>query len=123
MTAVAAQPPSPPEPLSPVGVRRGAARVSITAKEELAGEMIHSQNCFDHVGRALGWRKLDECGGFDAEARSTLGDGEPVGAENEMSWFEIEAAAGRYLKVAVDAGLNANAADLRLAALQAKVNT
>ncbi|MES3100592.1 hypothetical protein [Sphingomonas faeni] len=122
VTAVAAQPPSPPEPLSPAGVRRGAARVSIAAKEELAGEMIYSQNCYDHVARAFSWRKLDECGGFDAEASSALGDGEPVGAEKEVAWFDTEAAAGRYLKAAVAAGLDADVADLRLAALQAKVN-
>lgn len=122
VTAVEAQSPLPPQPLSPAGVRRGASRVSIAAKEELAGEMIYSQNCYDSVARTFSWRKLDECGGFDAEASSTLGDGEPVGAEKELAWFDTEAAAGRYLKAAVAAGLDTDAADLRLSALQAKVN-
>lgn len=122
MTAVAAQTPSPPEPLSSAGVRRGVSRISIAAKEDLAGEMIYSQNCYDSVARTFSWRKLDECGGFDAEASSTLGDGEPAGAEKEVAWFDTEAAAGRYLKAAVAAGLDTDAADLRLSALQAKVN-
>lgn len=84
--------------------------------------MIYSQNCYDSVARTFSWRKLDECGGFDAEASLTLGDREPVGAENELAWFDTEAAAGRYLKAAVAAGLDTDAADLRLSALQAKVN-
>ncbi|MEG3085632.1 hypothetical protein U1707_18480 [Sphingomonas sp. PB2P12] len=84
--------------------------------------MIYSQNCYDFVSRSFSWRKLDECGGFDTEASFTLGDGEPVGAEKEVAWFDTEAAAGRYLKAAIAAGLDTDSADMRLSALQGKVN-
>lgn len=121
VSAVAEQKPPPVEAFSPAGARRGASRVSIAAREDLAGEMIYSQNCYDVVGRRFSWRKLDECGGFDIEASLALGDDPPVGAEKETAWFESEAAAGRYLKAATAAGLDTDVADQRLARLQAQV--
>jgi hypothetical protein len=120
-TAVSEQAPTPPEPLSASAVKRGASRVVLTTPEGLAGEMIYSQNCYDAVGHAFTWRKLDECGGFDIEASLALGDHEPANAATELAWFNGEAVAGRYLKSAVAAGQNADAADQRLAALQAQV--
>ena len=120
-TAVSAQTPPALETLSASAVKRGASRVALTTREGLAGEMIYSQNCYDTVGHAFTWRKLDECGGFDIEASLALGDDEPANASTEVAWFDVEAAAGRYLKAAVAAGQDTDAADQRLATLQAQV--
>ena len=121
VSAVSEQTPAPVEEFSPTSTSRGSKRVALAAAEGLSGEMIYSQNCYDVVGRGFSWRKLDECGGFDAEAGLTLGDTEPIGAEKEVAWFDSEAAAGRFLKAAVAAGLDADAADQRWAALQRRV--
>jgi hypothetical protein len=119
--AVSEQKPIPVEPLAANAVRRGGVRVTTASKEELAGEMIYSQNCYDVVGRRFSWGKLDECGGFDVEAGLALGDAVPPGADKEVAWFDSEAGAGRYLKAAIAAGLDTDAADQRLAALQAMI--
>lgn len=121
VSAVADQTPPPVQALSPTSTRRGLSRVATAAREGLAGEMIYSQNCYDVVGRRFTWAKLDECGGFDIEASLALGDDEPAGAEREIAWFDGEAAAGRYLKAATAAGLDADAADRRLEELQRRV--
>ncbi len=120
-SAVAAQSPPPVKELSRSSLRLGASRVPLSSREGLAGEMIYSQNCYDALGRRFTWAKLDECGGFDIEASLSLGDGEPAGQETEVAWFDGEAAAGRYLKAATAAGQEAEAADRRLADLQAQV--
>ena len=103
-SAVSEQKPIPVEPLTANAVRRGGVRVITASKEGLAGEMIYSQNCYDVVGRRFSWGKLDECG-----------------ADKEVAWFDSEAGAGRYLKAAIAAGLDSDAADQRLAALQAMI--
>ena len=121
VSAVAEQTPPPVEPLSLKDVRRGDIRVTIAAKEDLAGEMIYSQNCYDVVGRSFSWSKLDECGGFDAAASLTIGDEVPSGLDKEIAWFDSEAGAGRYLKAATAAGLDFDTADRRLAVLQSMV--
>ena len=121
VSAVSEQTPPPVEPLSLKDVRRGDIRVTIAAKEDLAGEMIYSQNCYDVVGRGFSWGKLDECGAFDAAASLALGDEVPPGADKEVAWFDSEAGAGRYLKAATAAGLDSDAADQRLSALQSMV--
>ena len=121
VSAVSKQTPPHVEPLSLKDVRRGDARVAIAAKEDLAGEMIYSQNCYDVVGRDFSWSKLDECGAFDAAASLALGDEVPPAADKEVAWFDSEAGAGRYLKAATAAGLDSDAADQRLAELQAMV--
>ncbi|KUR71004.1 hypothetical protein AQZ52_09860 [Novosphingobium fuchskuhlense] len=120
-SAVSEQKPIPVEPLTANAVRRGGVRVITASKEGLAGEMIYSQNCYDVVGRRFSWGKLDECGGFDVEAGLALGDEAPPGADKEVAWFDSEAGAGRYLKAAIAAGLDSDAADQRLAALQAMI--
>jgi hypothetical protein len=120
-TAVSEQTLPPLAALSPTAVKRGASRVALTTHEGLAGEMIYSQNCYDAVGHTFTWHKLDECGGFDIEASLALGDDEPANAATEVAWFDGEAAAGRYLKAAIAAGQDADAADQRLATLQSQV--
>lgn len=118
--AVTAQTPPPVERLSRASVRRGAGRVTLAAREGLAGEMIYSQNCYDALGRTFSWRKLDECGGFDAAAAIALGDNEVPGAEKGVAWFASEEAAGRYLKAAVAAGEDPDEADQRLSKLDSQ---
>lgn len=118
-SAVEKQSPPPPEPLARTGARKGAARVALVDVEGLAGEMVFSQNCYDMLGHDFSWRKLDECGGFDARASSQLPEETAAGDEKAAAWFDGEASAGRYLKAAIAAGLPADQADTRLAALQA----
>ena len=121
-SAVSAQTLPPIENLSPSSTKRGQTRVALAAKEGPAGEMIYSQNCYDVLARTFSWKKLDECGGFDVEASIAVRDDEQTGFVKEAAWFEGEAVAGRYLKSAVAAGLEADAADKRLASLQTQIN-
>jgi hypothetical protein len=120
-SAVQAQSPTPLLPLSRLAAFRGAGRVSLTSREGLAGEMIYSQNCYDALGRAFSWAKLDECGAFDAEAVLSLGDDVSQGESTEEAWFQSETAAGRFLKAATAAGEDADDADARWSELQALV--
>jgi hypothetical protein len=122
-TAVATQVPPAITDLSPAVVRRGGERVAKAAVEGLAGEMIYSQNCYEVVGQAFTWPKLDECAAFDWEASLDLGDEVPPGSEREAAWFDQEAAAGRFLKAAIAAGMEEDAADQRLSDLQSRVNS
>lgn len=120
-TAISAQRPPAVRALDKAAVRRGEAHMALAAaKEGLAGEMIYSQNCFDALAHAFAWAKLDACGAFDADAAQTLDD-DPTTSGPETAWFQSETAAGRYLKAATSAGLAADAADARLADLQARV--
>ena len=123
VSAVAAQTPPAPLALSPAAVRRGTTRVALAGREGVAGEMIYSQNCYDALGRAFSWRKLDECGGFDVEGGLGLADEQAATPTTEAAWFEPETAAGRYLKAATAAGLEAGQADERLAGLQRQVGS
>lgn len=121
-TAITAQTTPPVEPLSKARVRRGFEHLKLAMSGEgLAGEMIYSQNCYDMLSRKFSWAKLDECGAADAEAIQLLGDTETTGFDKEAAWFENEAAAGRYLKAAIAAGQDPDAADTRLSDLQAAV--
>lgn len=122
-TAVATQAAPPITDLSPATVRRGGERVAKAAVEGLAGEMIYSQNCYEVVGQAFTWAKLDECGAFDWEASLGLGEELPPGSEREAAWFDQEAAAGRFLKAAIAAGMGEDAADQRLSDLQSRVSS
>lgn len=120
VSAVAAQAPPPKQALSDVAVKRGMSRVATTGREGAAGRMVYSQNCYDALGRSFSWHKLDECGGFDAEATLATTD-DTAAAATESAWFEAETSAGRYLKAATAAGLEATDADQRLARLQTLV--
>lgn len=121
-TAVQAQQPLPVQPLSRLAVARGLANVKLAGVEGRAGEMIYSQNCYDALGHAFSWSKLDSCGAFDAEVSSLQGD-DVSGAEgSDVSWFQSEAAAGRFLKAAVAAGESADEADQRWSAIQKRAD-
>ncbi len=121
-TAFTSQTTPPVEPMSKASVRRGFEHLKLAMKGEgLGGEMIYSQNCYDVLSRKFSWAKLDECGAADAEAIQLLGDTDTAGLDKEAAWFENEAAAGRYLKAAIAAGQNPDAADTRLSDLQVAV--
>lgn len=121
-TAITSQTTPPVEPLSKASVRRGFDHLKLAMSGEgLGGEMIFSQNCYDMLSRKFSWAKLDECGAADAEAIQLLGDTDTTGLDKEAAWFENEAAAGRYLKAAIAAGQDPDAADARLSDLQAAI--
>lgn len=121
-TVVQEQQTSPVQPLNRRAVARGLANVKLAAVESSAGEMIYSQNCYDALAHAFSWSKLDNCGAFDAEVSSLQGD-DASGAEgSEVSWFQSEAAAGRFLKAAVAAGESADEADQRWSAIQKRAD-
>lgn len=73
-SSIATQSPEPPAALSEASVRKGAQHLAVAAREELAGEMIYSQNCYDSLSRHFSWPKLDRCGAFDLAAVEALGD-------------------------------------------------
>jgi len=119
--AIAAQSPPPPEPLSAASITRGTGhlRLAVTA-EGFSGAMIYSQNCYDALGRAFTWAKLDVCGAFDMLAVRSITDADTGGLANESDYFQSEAAAGRYLAAATGAGEPAPEADQRLSQLQTR---
>lgn len=109
-------------PFSKSSATKGVARQKLAfSKEGLAGEMIFSQNCYDALSHAFAWHKLDECGAADLAAVGALGDADTTDDDKEAAWFESEAAAGRYLRAATAAGLDADTADARLSKLQETV--
>ena len=85
--------------------------------------MIYSQNCYDALGRAFSWAKPDLCGGVDMLAVNAADAADTEGLSTEVEYFGSEAAAGRYLAVAIKAGEEAGEADKRLDALQRRTAT
>src|SRR3546814_19566515 len=83
--------------------------------------MIYSENCYDALSHKFDWSKLDTCGAFDQAAVHAADTTDLTGLSKEASYFQSEVAAGRYLAAATAAGAEAEAADQRLAARQAKV--
>jgi len=111
--------PAPIADLNDTSVRMARRHLTaVTGTEGLSGAMIYSQNCYDALTRSFSWAKLDQCGGFDMLAVGALDTADTEGLSAEASYFEAEAAAGRYLAVAIKAGEEAGSADERLAALQ-----
>lgn len=117
--AIAAAPATPELPLSRKAAKLGRSHFKLASVEGLPGEMIYSQNCYDGLARRFSWGRLDTCGAFDQAAAASLGDEDAADSGKEVSWFEGEAAAGRYLKSAIAAGEDADMADRRLADMQA----
>lgn len=111
------------EPLNPVSMSTGAAHFRLAmAAEGISGAMIYSQNCFDALGQDFSWDKLDRCGGFDMLAAKTAEQTEFMGLDNEVAYFQSEAAAGRYLAAATSAGETPERADQRLVDLQSRIS-
>lgn len=111
-----------PQPLDAHAIARAVAQEgAVVSAQGLAGAMIFSQNCYDALGRAFSWSKLDECGGFDAAAAGQLTDDDAATFAKEAAYFDAETAAGRYLAAATGAGEEDGEEDQRWATLQAKV--
>jgi hypothetical protein len=120
--AIAAQEPSPVEPLNAAGIRQGVAHLRLAfSAEGFSGAMIYSQNCFDALTRDFSWSKLDQCGAADMLVSRSIDSVDATERAGEAAYFESEAAAGRYLAAATGAGEPAAQADTRLNDLQAKV--
>lgn len=121
-SAVAAQGPPPVQPLSESAVKQGTAQVRQAEKaESLSGAMIYSENCYDALSHQFSWKKLDSCGAADMLAVRTVSEIDVAGLDNEVKYFDSEAAAGRYLAAATGAGEPAGEADRRLSDLQTRV--
>jgi hypothetical protein len=111
----------PVQPLNIAAMRKGGRHLkAVLDAQGLSGAMVYSQNCYDAVSRNFSWAKLDTCGAFDILAVKTAAVTDTQGLASELEYFGPEAAAGRYLAVATQAGEEAGEADKRLEALQRK---
>jgi hypothetical protein len=120
--AVAAQSPPPVQRLDHASVALGIKHLRLAERAEgLSGAMIYSQNCYDALGRHFTWARLDICGAADLLAVRSLPETDTAGLENELTYFDSETAAGRYLAAATGAGEGAGEADKRLGQLQGKI--
>jgi hypothetical protein len=118
---VAAQGPAPVQPLSIASVARGISHLRTAfGAEGFSGAMVYSQNCYDALAHQFTWAKLDQCGAFDALAARSIVDADMTDLDNEASWFQSEAAAGRYLAAATGAGEQADEADRRFSDIQTR---
>lgn len=108
------------EELSPDDVRTGFSHfASVGLASVTGGAQIYSTNCYAGVAKTFKWSMLDRCGGFDlAAVRMTERDSNYF-EESELSYFESETSAGRYIAAAAKGSLVSEAADLRFAELQA----
>lgn len=91
---------------------------SVIEAEGLSGAMIYSQNCYDALSRAFSWAKLDQCGGFDLLAVMAVDTALVENLDTEVEYFGSEAAAGRYLALAIKGGQEPGDADSRFSELQ-----
>lgn len=120
--AIAAQTPPAPEPLNATSINRGISQLrAAVAVEGFPGAMIYSQNCYDALAREFTWARLDQCGAADMLATRSLPDADSAGLENEMSYFQSEEAARRYLAAATGAREAAAEADIRWSQIQTRV--
>jgi hypothetical protein len=111
----------PVQPLNTAAMRKGNRHLKLVLDAQgLSGAMVYSQNCYDAVSRNFSWTKLDTCGAFDMLAVKAAAAADTQGLPTELEYFGPEAAAGRYLAVATQAGEEAGEADKRLEALQRK---
>lgn len=113
----------PPEPvideLSPDEVSTGFDHFATVAGAMVSGgAQIYSTNCFAALTKSFAWSMLDRCGAFDQAAVRIAGSNSGYFGDSELSYFEPETAAGRYLSATINGGLGSDAADLRLLELQ-----
>lgn len=121
-SAVAAQTPSPVQPLSRQRVKEGLANYRMVYQAEgLIGAKVFSQNCYDALSKSFSWGKLDLCGAFDAATATAVSDDDATAHADEASFFDPEVAAQRYLAAATGAGEQADEADNRWSAVQARL--
>lgn len=113
---------APVEPLSATSVNTGIAHLRLAfAAEGFPGTMIYSQNCYDALSHHFTWAKLDICGAVDMLAARSIDNAEAGALDNEVSYFQSETAATRYLGAATGAGEDTADADTRLSQLQGRI--
>jgi hypothetical protein len=105
--------------LQPGSAQRGHAHFRlVTQIEGLTGARIYSENCYAALARNFSWNKLDQCGAADLAASRLAASAFSDASAPDLSHFEPETAAARYLSAATGAGASAEVADQRLSALQ-----
>lgn len=115
----AALTPAQPLPLDPTAARRGYEQFRMIAAAHVPGASeIFSQNCYEALGKAFDWRQLDRCGAYDALAVHWTEQNDSIAGNDDLTYFQSETAATRYLQAATSGGLPAGQADTRWAALQ-----
>lgn len=115
----AALTPVPPLTLDPSAAQRGYRQFQIIAAAHVpGGSEIFSQNCYGALGKPFDWHQLDRCGAYDALAARWTEENDSVAGNDDLTYFQSEAAATRYLRAATSGGLPADQADSRWAALQ-----
>ena len=116
-TATEAAPTAPlPLDVSAAGRGYGQFRL-VSAVHDSASPQIYSRNCYDALGKAFDWHQLDRCGGFDALAARAI-EQDDSADDDEVTYFQSEAAATRFLQAATTAGLDTTEADERWSKLQ-----
>ena len=109
---------APVSPLDLGAVSRGVANFGMVDSAGLEGGFkIYSENCYDALAKEFEWRRLDRCGGFDTTAVRAADNGSSTFTADEISYFDSETAAGRYLAAATAAGEDPGEADLRFSKL------
>lgn len=125
-SVVETEPSTSPTPAAPAALdgkavaRAGRTFQTVQQGEGFPGAMIFSQNCYAALSGEFSWAKLDGCGGFDAAATLAMDQDSGDAGTNELSYFDSEAAAGRYLEAVTAAGETVDNADLRWSTLTAK---
>jgi len=115
----AALSPPPPLPLDQSAARRGYAQFRMIAAAQVpGGSEIFSQNCYDALSKPFDWHQLDRCGAYDALAVRWTEDNDGAAGNDDLTYFQSETTATRYLNAATSGGLPADQADVRWAALQ-----
>lgn len=109
---------TPVSPLDPGAVRRGVANFGLVDSAGFEGGFkIYSENCYEALAKEFAWRRLDRCGGFDTAAVRAADNGSSTFTADEITYFDSETAAGRYLAAAAAAGEEPGEADLRYSQL------
>jgi hypothetical protein len=113
-----------PTPEAPLPLDPSAAKLAyrqfktIAAAQVPGGSEIFSENCYAALGKPFDWHQLDRCGAYDALAVHWTEENEAVAGNDDLTYFQSETAATRFLQAATSGGLPADQADIRWAALQ-----
>jgi hypothetical protein len=111
--------PPQPMPFDGSAAQRGYRQFQMIAAAHVPGSSeIFSRNCYEAVGKPIDWHQLDRCGAYDALAVRWTEENDDVAGNDDLTYFQSEAAATRYLQAATAGGLAAGQADARWATLQ-----
>ncbi|MFL6546495.1 MAG: hypothetical protein ACJ8LM_15135 [Candidatus Udaeobacter sp.] len=118
-TAEATASPQPPAPLDVRAARRAFGQFRMVAAAHVPGSSeIFSQNCYEGLTKPISWYELDRCGAYDALAVRWVQENDSTAGNDDLTYFQSETAATRYLQEATRGGLLADQADTRWATLQ-----